>query len=172
MPALVATTERHWRDIQLRIVCLQSPDPAQRGAEFGLQEKRPGDWLLHAGERRPNGDVVFDCECEVTPAERGIPLDFHGRFVHGKRGERFLYLSWKPKRWTPSEPEPGPPHCVRRMKIHLKSLTWPIIEKALRGKARLQTKVAGTARDGGPNCASVLLIDGWQVTCESRNTAL
>ena len=64
-----------------------------------MQEKRPGDWILHAGKRHQNGDFVFDFECEVKPPRSGIAPDFRGRFIHGQPGERFVYLSWKPRGW-------------------------------------------------------------------------
>lgn len=149
--------------LRLRIVCLRPPDPGQHNAEFGLQEKRTGDWILHAGKRQRNGDFVFDFECEVRPRRSGTSPDFSGQFIHGKPGERFVYLSWKPRGWKPGTPEPGAPHCVRRMKIHLKSIRWAQVESALKGGSCLEAIVLGTATDGGPNCASVPLTHGWQL---------
>jgi hypothetical protein len=151
--------------LRLRIVCLRPPDPEQHGAKFGLQEKRAGDWILWPGKRQRNGDFVFEFECEVTHSPSP---DFRGQFIHGKRGERFVYLSWEPDGWKPGTPEPGPPHCVRRMKIHLKSISSPQVESALTGGSCLEAIVAGTAKDGGPNCASVPLLHGWQL--ETRGT--
>jgi hypothetical protein len=161
--ASAASAKTQLRRLRLRIDCAKPPDPTRHGAEFGLQEKRAGDWVLHSGTKQPNGDFIFDFECDVKPKGPGAPPDFGGQFVHGKPGERFVYLSWKPRGWTPGEPEPGAPHCVRRMKIHLKSVQWLQVEEALGGDSRLEARVAGTATDGGPNCASVPLIGGWQV---------
>jgi hypothetical protein len=161
-PAAASKPQLH-QCLRLRIVCLRPPDPAQHGAEFGLQEKRAGDWILQAGKRRPNGDIVFDFECDVKWSHAGISNDFSGQFVHGKPGERFVYLSWKPRGWKPGTPEPGAPHCVRRMKVHLSKIPWPQIERALKSRSCLEAVIAGTARDGGPNCASVELEQGWQL---------
>ena len=50
------------------------------------------------------------------------------------------------------------------MKIHLSTITWAQIDGALDEDGFLETRVEGTAADGGPNCASVVLLDGgWQV---------
>ena len=149
--------------LRLRVHCLQPPDPRRHKARFGLQEKKPGDWVLHEGKRRANGDNVFQCECQVKPRRVDEPPDFAGLFVHGKPGGRFLYLSWKPDGWSATEPEPASPAFVRRIKLHLRDITWAQIEKAFRTGGVLQATIAGTARDGGPACASVPLVGGkWQ----------
>ena len=150
------------QSLRLRICCLKPLDPAAYDAEFGLQEKSPGSWLLHAGKRSANGDVHFECECQVLTPETGAP-DFYGPFVHGKRGERFLYLSWRPRNWQPGQPEPGPGVYLRRMKIHLRSITAVLLRQALDRNAILEAVVEGKARDGGPACASVPLIGGWRI---------
>lgn len=165
-PAAAAKTQL--RRLRLRIVCLQPLDPTWHDAEFGLQEKRAGNWMLHPGKRQANGDFVFDFECDVKPRRPDASPDLGGRFVHGQPGERFVYLSWKPRGWTPGEPEPGAPHCVRRMKIHLKSVKWLQVESVLDGNSVLQATVLGTAKDGGPNCASVSLIGGWLVQAREK----
>jgi hypothetical protein len=159
--ALKPTKAKGEQSVRLRICCLQPLDPAQYQAEFGLQEKSPGDWLIHAGKRTANGAVHFQCECRVSLPASAAP-DFAGPFVHGKRGERFLYLSWKPKNWQPGEPEPGPCVYLRRMKVHLRSITAQLVREALRAGAVIETTVEGRARDGGPACASVPLIGGWK----------
>ena len=38
-------------------------------------------------------DAVFDIDLEVVADGNGEP-DFRGPYVHGRRGERFVYLSW------------------------------------------------------------------------------
>ena len=157
--------------LRLRIVCVRPPDPARHGAEFGLQEKRAGDWILHAGKRQRNGNFIFDFECDVKPSHSGTSPDFSGQFIHGKPGERFVYLSWKPRGWKPGTPEPGAPHCVRRMKVHLRNIQWPQIESAFHSGSPLEAIVAGKAKDGGPNCASVPLAHGWQVFADEESRA-
>ncbi len=149
--------------LRLRIRCVRPPDPQLHRAAFGLQEKKPGDWVIHEGVRERNGDICFECECAVCLGAAAKVPDFSGRFIHGKPGERFLYLSWKPDGWSAGESEPGPPACVRRIKIHLRTLNTKLIEKARRGGGVLQAVIQGTAKDGGPACASVPLLGGdWE----------
>ena len=145
-PKSTAASESQPQRLRLRIICVQPPNPDQHGAEFGLQEKRAGDWILHAGKRRRNGDFVFNFECDVKQPPAGTSPDFGGQFIHGKPGERFVCLSWKPRGWKPGTPEPGAPHCVRRMKIPLKNIRWPQVERALKGRSCLQAMVAGSRK--------------------------
>jgi hypothetical protein len=151
-----ATSSQLKRTITLQIHCLQPPDPLEYKAEFGLQRKASGNWVICPGLRDNHGDYLFECQCTVKLQDG--QLDFSGPFVHGKPGERFLYLSWKPKSWDATTPQRNDVY-IRRMKIHLKTITPSLIEHA----SVLQATVAGKARDGGPACASVPLLDGgWQ----------
>lgn len=153
------------RMVRLRVICKAPPDPDQHGAIFGLQDNSTAShWDLHAGTRKSNGDFVFGCEVRVRPNARNTRPNFLGNFVHGKPDERFLYLSWRPRDWRPGQPEPPSSCWQRRMKIHLSTITWDQIEEATRSEGVLEATVAGTAKDGGPNCASVpLLGEGWTV---------
>ena len=147
--------------VRLRVICIKPPNPDLFGAAFGLQDNSTTtDWIIHPGEMQANGDMRFECECRVRTGSKGA--NFLGAFVHGPPAKRFLYLSWKPKGWRPGRPEPAFPCWVRRMKIHLDTITRTQIEQAVRANRPLQAWVAGTAGDGGPNCASVSLIDGWR----------
>jgi len=152
------------QSIRLRVICQKPPSPRQYGAEFGLQDNSSTSaWVLHAGRNQPNGDIHFECECRLRPHQRTGSPNFLGPFVHGTTEERFLYLSWRPFAWHPGQPEPA---CtwVRRIKVHLKSVTWEQIDETMKKGGVLEAAVAGTGRDGGPSCASVPLVGGgWKV---------
>jgi len=153
------------RIIRLRIDCQAPPDPDRHGAIFGLQDNSTtANWVLHLGKRKPNGDLIFECEARVRPNARTGEPNFLGDFVHGTPEKRFLYLSWRPKDWHPGQPESPCPRWQRRMKVHLSTITWKWIEEATRSGGVLEAMVEGTGKDGGPNCASVKLLgDGWMV---------
>ena len=51
----------------------------------------------------------------------------------------------------------------RRMKVPLAAVTWAMVRKAAKLGGMLEAKIPGTAKDGGPNCATVRLLDGWTV---------
>jgi hypothetical protein len=83
-------------------------DAAQ--AALGLQD---ADGQVHPGETMADGGLRFACSIGVLT--KGDGLDFRGSLVHGRPGERFVYLSWK--RQTPSATP-----WVQRIKIPLAGL--------------------------------------------------
>ena len=149
--------------VRLRIICQSPPSPQQHGALFGLQDNSTtADWLIHSGRVDASGDIRFDCECRVRPHHQtGLP-NFLGPFAHGDASRRFLYLSWRPQKWRPGQPEPA---CwLRRIKVHLSSITWEQIEESVASGGVLEAVLPGTGRHGGPSCASVPLVGGdWAV---------
>ena len=160
-PGRRAKSDRAEHRIRLRVICQKPPQPEKYGAEFGLQDNSTtDDWLIHAGQTRPNGDIHFECECRVRPRPGTGSPNFLGQFVHGPAAQRFLYLSWRPKDWRPGQPCPSPLVWVRRIKVHLSSITWEQIDKILLSGGILEAAVPGTGPGGGPNCASVPLVGG------------
>ncbi len=151
--------------IRLRVICQKPPPPQRYGAEFGLQDNSTtADWVIHAGQAHPNGDIRFECECRVRRHHRTGSPSFLGPFVHGGAAQRFLYLSWRPVGWRPGQLDPRCPAWLRRIKVHLKPITWEQIEESLKRGGVLEAVVPGTGRDGGPSCASVPLVGGgWTV---------
>lgn len=99
--------------------------------------------------------LAWTTEVTVKPAADGVP-DFAGPAVHGKRGERFFYLSWSGER-------AGRREMFRRAKIHLRDVTPAQLAKALKSGGTLTARVHAVAKDGGPACASVPLLGGWRV---------
>ena len=159
------TSARPEQTIRLRVICQRPPAPQRPGAEFGLQDNSStADWVIHAGQTYPGGDVHFECGCRVRPHPRTGSPSFLGPFVHGDASRRFLYLSWRPAGWRPRQPDPPCPAWLRRIKVHLSSIRWEQIEESVRSGGVLEAAVPGTGRDGGPSCASVPLVGGgWTV---------
>ena len=151
--------------VRLRVICLSPPPPQRHGAEFGLQDNSTtADWVIHAGKVRPNGDICFECECRVRANARTRTPNFLGLFAHGGTAQRFLYLSWRPTAWRPGQPDPPCPAWLRRIKVHLSSITWSQIDQAVRSDGVLEAMVQGTGRDRGLSCGSVPLVGkGWTV---------
>jgi hypothetical protein len=108
------------------------------GLQSGRHDVVPGTPL--------DDGVVFDESIEVVRAKDGSP-DFHGPLVHGKRLDRFLYVTW------------GNPAMFRRLKLYLSpltrahwgqpGLTWNDIA---RGAVALD--VTGRLADGTPACGT------------------
>ncbi len=82
--------------------------------------------------------------------------DFSGLAVHGKRGERFFYLSWSGER-------SGMREMFRRIKVHLRDVTAAQVARAHKSDGALVARVHAVAKDGGPACASVPLVGGWNI---------
>lgn len=153
------------RNVNMRIICKAPPNPEDYGAEFGLQDNSTtAHWIIHPGAVHPNGDIHFEFGVRVRPNARTGAPNFLGEFVHGDTTKRFVYLSWRPLRWRPGQPESPSPAWSRRMKVHLCSITWEQVEHVVQQDGVLEAVVEGTGRDGGPNCASVQVLgDGWSV---------
>lgn len=92
--------------------------------------------------------AVFGFAVDVVDAPGG-GRDFRGPFVHGRRGERFLYLSW-----GDVDPE-GTFTMFRRAKLHLADIADETLQAALAGGATLQATLDLTDEAGGPRCATV-----------------
>ena len=141
------------REMTLRII-LQEP-PA--GVEFGLQKGRGAGYETVQKQRSNGKDLPFEFSVGLTPANKTAAPDFRGPFVQGPRGQRFVYIdigTYAGQKDTP---------WSRRLKIPLMGITWDLVERTSHGRTVLETRVAGTGRDGGPNCATVKPFDGWKV---------
>jgi hypothetical protein len=135
-------------------ITLQSP-PA--GVDFGLQKGSGHFYEVVATQRSGTGDLHFELMIEVKGDSGKEPMpDFKGPFVQGPKLGRFIYINiGKSARQFDSE-------WSRRLKIPLTGITWAMLEKAAANETpTLRTVVPGTAKDGGPNCATVKPFAGW-----------
>ena len=152
--SLAASSLQH---VRVRIVCEGFPAhrfegcDGRRNIRVELQTKTGFD----PGEPDGCDAVSFMAEITVKSGADG-GQDFSGPAVHGKRGERFFYLSW-------SGEKAGGREMFRRTKIHLRDLTPAQIFRAIKGSV-LIARIHAVAKDGGPACASVpLLGGGWKL---------
>jgi hypothetical protein len=142
--------------MRVRIVGTDLPGTGGRlpGVLVGVQHKDVVVDALPADA----ASVTFEFEVQVLDTPDG--LDFRGPLVHGRRGERFLYLVW-------TRPDlDGRPQMFRRAKLQLA----PVAE--LLGAETPSRMDAGllvigtlplTDAKGGPVCASVRPpAIGWQ----------
>ena len=87
-------------------------------------------------------------EVSVRVADTDGTLDFFGPAVHGKRGERFLYLTWG------DLGEDGSFAMFRRAKLMLDRVDPELVRAAHRGSGLVAT-VDLTDERQGPRCARV-----------------
>ena len=88
-------------------------------------------------------------ELTVDPVTRDGTLDFRGPFVQGRRGGRFMYLSWG------SVDGEGHFEMFRRAKLMLDAVTPQMVRDADRPGHRLVGTLGLTHSDGMPRCAAV-----------------
>lgn len=87
-------------------------------------------------------------ELEVDVVEKDGALDFRGQAVQGKRGDRFIYLTWGE---VSSNAEFN---MFRRAKLMLNRIAPGLVESAVQTGC-LAATVDLTGGDGGPRCARV-----------------
>jgi hypothetical protein len=94
------------------------------------------------------GEATIDFEVDVEVDADGA-ADFRGPYVHGRRGERFVYLNWC------EVDDEGTSTMFRRLKLHLSPLTEQFPAPALAGARRIQAFLELTDPKGRPVAASV-----------------
>ena len=144
--------------LQLLIRIILEAPPA--GVDYGIQKGSGNKYETIEKQRSGGGDLQFNFSIMIKNTDPASP-DFSGPFVQGPPGERFIYIdigkaagqfdtSWS-----------------RRLKIPLQNIPLKniLMEKPgiLSGNEAIVmvTSVPGTAKDGGPNCATVKPFAGW-----------
>jgi len=141
-------------ELSLHIV-LEKPTS---GVAFGLQKGSGNKYETVQIQQTNLGDLHF----YLTVTTKGDRLKdasprFGGPFIQGPYMGNFIYLdigtlAGQVSPWN------------RRLKIPMVGITWEIIDQLNADPAlMLKTNVAGTAKDGSPNCATVKPFNGWQV---------
>jgi hypothetical protein len=140
------------RELSLRITVVAPPP----GVTFRLQRGKLG--LVPAAEASEE-HLSFDFRLRVHGDREDGPPNLRGECAQGPPISRFVYVNSGTSAgqfgscWT------------RRAKVPLAGITWDLIEQALsRPAGLLETRIAGTSRDGGPACGTVPLLGaGWKL---------
>ena len=85
--------------LTIRLRCRHLPGTRfeeRTGVRLGVQ--RGPDVVDDVAAEADREEVIFDLPVQVAVSPRTGTSDFKGRFVHGKPGERFLYLCWGERR--------------------------------------------------------------------------
>ncbi len=120
-----------------------SPDDRYENVHVGVQERADPIGLV-TGD---SAGAIWDLDVRVVTDEDG-GLDFRGPLVHGKRGERFVYLTWGDVRPY------GSFHMFRRAKLMLDRVDAALVRQASVGGALVAT-VNLSDDHGCPRCARV-----------------
>ena len=134
-------------ELKLRIILEQPP----KGCDFGLQKGRGSVYEIVQTKRFTGKDLIFEFTVGVKPDGKASP-DLAGPFVQGPAGERFVYID------IGTYAGQADSQWGRRLKVPLSGITTEMIQSS----AVLEARVPGTARDGGPTCATVKPFAGWK----------
>ena len=137
-------------ELPIRIIVLHVPD----GVTFAIQ--RGKNELLPPARSR-DASLIFELSVRVSERKGGGSPNVLGPYAQGKPDDRFIYLNSGTMAGQPDS-------CfTRRAKIKTAGITWKLVEQALADKAVVEAQIEGTARDGGPCCATVPLLGDWKV---------
>jgi hypothetical protein len=136
--------------LRLRITVVDPPPDILWALQLGRDE-------IVQPSARTKTRITFDFTVEVVAAETaGFRL--RGPAVQGRRGGRFVYL--RMGSYAGQDCAAG-----WRAKISLEGITRKLIESAKAKRSGvLEAQFAGSAKNGGPACATVPLLGaGWSV---------
>lgn len=108
----------------------------------GLQRGREPDQLIPAD----SASATFTTEVDVIDTAAGY--DFRGPHVRGKRGDRFIYITWGER------PNADTFVMFRRGKLELRTIDAEVLAAAVEAGI-LEARVSLTDEHGRPRCASV-----------------
>jgi hypothetical protein len=115
---------------------------SMENVHVGVQIRRDPAQLVRADQP----ETLWEVDVAVIRDDRG--LDFRGAAVQGKRGDRFIYLTW-------GDVSPDNDFKMfRRAKLMLNRVEPELIESATE-TGSLAARVDLTGDDGGPRCARV-----------------
>jgi hypothetical protein len=128
------------------------PTIAAGQLQFGVQQ---GKTVIDVQDLHPEMTRLMATLAATAVPQPDHTFDWKGPFVHGRPGERFLYLNWGRQQsigWN----------GIRRAKIPLGMIPMELVETAVAQKSSLLGSLNGIARDGGPIAASVKTVQ-WQI---------
>ena len=139
------------RPITLRLTVIEPPAGVTWAVQLGREALLPPATVTR-------DRVIFDVSLELVASSSGGPR-LRGAAVQGPSGGRFLYVNSGSRAGEPGS-------CWdRRAKVSLVSIPMEELhERSQNEQVVLHGEIAGTAKDGGPACASVpLLRTDWVV---------
>ncbi|NEU07856.1 hypothetical protein GZH53_05985 [Flavihumibacter sp. R14] len=141
------------QELPIRII-LESPPT---GVDFAIQKGSGNQYETIQKQRSNSNDLRFEFKISIKESKTSQP-NFTGPYVQGPLNERFIYVDigtcagQLDSAWS------------RRLKIPLRDISYETTQVLLNDFSFiLETRVPGTGRDGGPNCATVKPFSGWHL---------
>lgn len=129
--------------VGVTIVAIDPPFAVEHGVLFGLQSTREVDEPVPAWRT-----TEFQTMVDVVRTGRS-DVDFTGTHVHGRRGDRFVYISWG----LPDQTEPFV--MFARAKIKLANVPGELIELAVHEGVVLIAEIQATNSRGQPASGTI-----------------
>ena len=136
------------RTLTLRIV-IEQPPP---GVDFALQKGSGSVYEPTQRQRSKGKDLAFEFQPAIRNGVSAGVAALGGPFVQGPPKQRFVYID------IGTYAGQADSCWSRKMKIPLEGITAQMV----RSGGVLETRVEGTGRAGGPNCASIKDFTGWK----------
>lgn len=142
--------------VTLRLRVVRPPPGVRWAVQLGRDELLPP---IHAA----HDELVFEVPLILGPNLRGT-VQLRGAAIQGPPAARFVYVNSGKRAAEPLS-------CWdRRAKVSLATIDISALQDVM-GHAVVDGAIHGTARDGGPACASVALIDGaWKLRASGLRT--
>jgi len=140
------------KEIPLRLTIVRPP----ANVDFRLQRGRSD---LVPPTKVAAAQICFDFALRLGPVRQPNRPNLVGPLAQGPPAGRFVYITSGLRAGQPGS-------CWdRRAKVPLEGITSALIEAALAaGDVVVEARIDGTARDGGPVCATVPLLGaGWRL---------
>lgn len=139
-------------DLWVRVVVKDAPP----GVKFAVQR---GKSELLEPSSQTETELVFDLPVRVVEKPGSKAPNILGPYAQGPASDRFFYLN---SGTMAGQTQTG---WTRRAKLKTAGITWVLVREAsARDNAVLVAEVHGRARDTGPCCGTVQLLNGgWQV---------
>lgn len=128
-------------DLPGRTFCRPDGSPLD-DVHVGVQVKRDPAELVRADA----ASARWELDVNVVTTDDGA-FDFRGPAVQGRRGERFVYLTWG------NVPTPGEFEMFRRAKLMLDRIEARLVKQAVSTDRPLVATVRLTDHMGAPICA-------------------
>ena len=103
----------------------------------------------------PNA-LTFDFAVQIDLSKD--PISLTGEFTQGPPAKRFVYVN------SGSYAAQAGTTWSRRAKVPLTGIPIALAQEAIARNGKLEARVHGIAKDGGPFCASVPLLSDWTVS--------
>ena len=140
-------------EVPLRVVLVAPP----AGVLFGVQHGKGNDYTTILTQISKGADLAFEFTLTVKERVGDEPPNFLGPLSQGPVAGRFVYID------VGTYAGQADSCWQRRIKMPLGGITWELIEKAMaKPNLILEARFPGTAKDGGPSCATIKPIDGWK----------